>query len=124
MKEPRRALRCVVALADARAGAPENDSARRQVTTGPRARTPSTNRLEHADARTIETQIDDRAVRSDLDIRDSSGSISVRNIDGSVTITDGSGSIDVAEVSQDLRILEAGSGSVSFHAVEGDVILD
>ncbi len=55
-------------------------------------------------------------------IDDGSGTIRIRNASGNVKIDDGSGSIDVDGVGGDLIIDDAGSGSLSFRNVQGEVI--
>ncbi len=60
----------------------------------------------------------------DVRITDGSGSISVERAEGSVLIEDGSGSISVMNVAGDLRVPEAGSGSVTIRGVRGRVERD
>ena len=60
----------------------------------------------------------------DVFVNDGSGSITIEGVGGTVTIDDGSGSIRVRKVDQDLIIIDAGSGSVSFSDVKGTVEQD
>lgn len=57
----------------------------------------------------------------DVVIEDGSGSLSVRDVAGSVTVDDGSGGITVTGVEGDLRVLDAGSGSLRFDEIGGEV---
>ncbi len=63
-------------------------------------------------------------VTGDVDIIDGSGSITVAGVTGSVTIDDGSGSINVSDVQENLKIEDAGSGSVNIKNVAGSVETD
>ncbi len=65
--------------------------------------------------------IDVTDASGDVKIVDGSGSISVERVGGSVTIDDGSGGIRVHAVEQDLVIIEAGSGGVSYTEIHGRV---
>jgi len=68
--------------------------------------------------------IDVVGASGDVYVNDGSGSITIENVGGSVTIDDGSGSIRVRHVGENLIIIEAGSGSVSFSDVKGTVEQD
>jgi len=57
----------------------------------------------------------------DVVIDDGSGSLSVRDVAGSVTVDDGSGGITVTGVAGDLTVLDAGSGSLRFDDIGGEV---
>jgi len=65
--------------------------------------------------------IDVSKATGDVYINDGSGSITVEGVGGTVTIDDGSGSIRVSDVSEDLVIIDAGSGGVSFSGIAGAV---
>ncbi|HZX22011.1 MAG TPA: hypothetical protein VFF18_00625 [Woeseiaceae bacterium] len=60
-------------------------------------------------------------VGGDVVIEDGSGSLSVRDVAGSVTVDDGSGGITVTGVAGDLTVLDAGSGSLRFDDIGGEV---
>ena len=65
--------------------------------------------------------IDVADANGDVYINDGSGDIEVARVTGSVTIDDGSGSINVSDVGKDLVIIDAGSGSVDYSAIQGRV---
>ena len=65
--------------------------------------------------------IDVMDASGNVDIRDGSGGISVERVGGTVTIDDGSGGIRVRAVEQDLIIIDAGSGNVSYSEIQGRI---
>lgn len=63
-------------------------------------------------------------IGGDVSVVDGSGSIEITGVAGSVIIDDGSGSIRVSDVLEDLIIVEAGSGSLTFSGIQGRVEKD
>jgi len=57
----------------------------------------------------------------DVVIEDGSGSLSVRDVAGSVTVDDGSGGITITGVEGDLTVPDAGSGSLRYDDIGGQV---
>lgn len=61
------------------------------------------------------------AAGGDVVIEDGSGSLSVRDVAGSLTVDDGSGGVTINGVEGDLTVLDAGSGSLRFDNIGGEV---
>lgn len=60
-------------------------------------------------------------ITGDIRVKDGSGGLDIDNVIGNINVRDGSGSIGVDEVNGNLTISEAGSGSVHYNRVSGQV---